>query len=208
MIQLNNFTKRYGQNTIFDSYYLSIAEGVMVAITGKSGSGKSTLLNCICGLEKFDTGEVWINSMNIAKLSRRQKMLMYRNEFGYLFQNYALVSYETIEYNLNLVLTYMKLSQKEKRERMRNVLEKVGLEHPLKTKVFTLSGGEQQRVALARLLLKKPKIIFADEPTGALDDKNKHEVMQLITSLKGQSTICIVTHDPEVIQYCDYEVKL
>ncbi|WP_392449796.1 ABC transporter ATP-binding protein [Staphylococcus massiliensis] len=160
MIQLNNFTKRYGQNTIFDSYYLSIAEGVMVAITGKSGSGKSTLLNCICGLEKFDTGEVWINSKNIAKLSRRQKMLMYRNEFGYLFQNYALVSYETIEYNLNLVLTYMKLSQKEKRERMRNVLEKVGLEHPLKTKVFTLSGGEQQRVALARLLLINLKLFL------------------------------------------------
>ncbi|GAB1614097.1 ABC transporter ATP-binding protein [Mammaliicoccus lentus] len=178
----------------------------MVAITGKSGSGKSTLLGCMCGLEKFDKGVIEVNKRDIAKMSRKAKMLLYRDKLGYLFQNYALISHESINYNLDIVLNYKKISKEQKKIKKSEVLKKVGLNKPLNTKVYTLSGGEQQRVAIARLLLKEPLLIFADEPTGALDEENKHIILELLSDFKGKSTIVIVTHDEEVMKYCDRSI--
>ncbi|MBW0769100.1 putative bacteriocin export ABC transporter [Mammaliicoccus lentus] len=206
MIQIRNLSKQFNEQHLFSNFNLSINEGEMVAITGKSGSGKSTLLGCMCGLEKFDKGVIEVNKRDIAKMSRKAKMLLYRDKLGYLFQNYALISHESINYNLNIVLNYKKISKEQKKIKKSEVLKKVGLNKPLNTKVYTLSGGEQQRVAIARLLLKEPLLIFADEPTGALDEENKHIILELLSDFKGKSTIVIVTHDEEVMKYCDRSI--
>ncbi|MBU6112866.1 MULTISPECIES: putative bacteriocin export ABC transporter [Mammaliicoccus] len=206
MIQIRNLSKQFNEQHLFSNFNLSINEGEMVAITGKSGSGKSTLLGCMCGLEKFDKGVIEVNKRDIAKMSRKAKMLLYRDKLGYLFQNYALISHESINYNLDIVLNYKKISKEQKKIKKSEVLKKVGLNKPLNTKVYTLSGGEQQRVAIARLLLKEPLLIFADEPTGALDEENKHIILELLSDFKGKSTIVIVTHDEEVMKYCDRSI--
>lgn len=206
MIQIRNLSKQFNEQHLFSNFNLSINEGEMVAITGKSGSGKSTLLGCMCGLEKFDKGVIEVNKHDIAKMSRKAKMLLYRDKLGYLFQNYALISHESINYNLDIVLNYKKISKEQKKIKKSEVLKKVGLNKPLNTKVYTLSGGEQQRVAIARLLLKEPLLIFADEPTGALDEENKHIILELLSDFKGKSTIVIVTHDEEVMKYCDRSI--
>ncbi|WP_239750548.1 putative bacteriocin export ABC transporter [Mammaliicoccus sp. H-M34] len=208
MIQVKNLSKQFNEHYLFSDFNLSVNEGEMIAITGKSGSGKSTLLACMCGLEKFDKGEIEINKLNIAKIKQKDKVLIYRNEIGYLFQNYALISHETINYNLEIVLSYKKLNKGKKKEQKLDALRKVGLDKSLDTKVYTLSGGEQQRVAIARLLLKEPLIIFADEPTGALDEVNKHIILKLLLEFKGKTTIIIVTHDEEVMSYCDRNIQL
>lgn len=206
MIQIRNLSKQFNEQHLFSNFNLSINEGEMVAITGKSGSGKSTLLGCMCGLEKFDKGVIEVNKRDIAKMSRKAKMLLYRDKLGYLFQNYALISHESINYNLDIVLNYKKISKEQKKIKKLEVLKKVGLNKPLNTKVYTLSGGEQQRVAIARLLLKEPLLIFADEPTGALDEENKHIILEILSDFKGKSTIVIVTHDEEVMKYCDRSI--
>ncbi|WP_210617881.1 putative bacteriocin export ABC transporter [Mammaliicoccus lentus] len=206
MIQIRNLSKQFNEQHLFTNFNLSINEGEMVAVTGKSGSGKSTLLGCMCGLEKFDKGVIEVNKRDIAKMSRKAKMLLYRDKLGYLFQNYALISHESINYNLDIVLNYKKISKEQKKIKKSEVLKKVGLNKPLNTKVYTLSGGEQQRVAIARLLLKEPLLIFADEPTGALDEENKHIILEILSDFKGKSTIVIVTHDEEVMKYCDRSI--
>lgn len=208
MIQVKNLNKQFNGEYLFTEFNLSVNKGEMIAITGKSGSGKSTLLACMCGLEKFDKGKIEINKRNIANMKQKDKVLIYRNEIGYLFQNYALISHETINYNLEIVLSYKKLSKAKKKELKLEALNKVGLDKSLDTKVYTLSGGDQQRVAIARLLLKEPLVIFADEPTGALDEVNKHIILKLLLEFKGKSTIIIVTHDEEVMNYCDRNIQL
>ncbi|MCJ1748806.1 ATP-binding cassette domain-containing protein [Mammaliicoccus sciuri] len=208
MIRVNNLRKQFNGVNLFSDLSLKINKGEMVAITGRSGSGKSTLLGCMCGLEKIDGGTIYIDGDDITKMKRKHKMLLYRNKLGYLFQNYALITHETIEYNLDIVLTYKKLSKSQKKVLKNDVMKKVGLNKPLNTKIYTLSGGEQQRVAIARLLLKEPLIIFADEPTGALDNDNKYKILELLSEFKGKSTILIVTHDEEVMKYCDRNIQL
>ncbi|MEB6201855.1 ABC transporter ATP-binding protein [Mammaliicoccus fleurettii] len=208
MIQVKNLNKQFNGEYLFTEFNLSVNKGEMIAITGESGSGKSTLLACMCGLEKFDKGKIEINKRNITNMKQKDKVLIYRNEIGYLFQNYALISHETINYNLEIVLSYKKLSKAKKKELKLEALNKVGLDKSLDTKVYTLSGGEQQRVAIARLLLKEPLVIFADEPTGALDEVNKHIILKLLLEFKGKSTIIIVTHDEEVMNYCDRNIQL
>lgn len=167
MIKIKKLNKQFNGEIIFKNFNLNIHKGEMVAISGESGSGKSTLLGCMCGLEKIDNGTIEMNGKDITKMKKKRKMLLYRNDIGYLFQNYALISQETIGYNLDIALAYTKLSKSKKNALKIEAIEKVGLKKPLNTKIYTLSGGEQQRVAVARLLLKKPNIIFADEPTGA-----------------------------------------
>ncbi|PTI30818.1 putative bacteriocin export ABC transporter [Mammaliicoccus vitulinus] len=208
MIRVNNLSKQFNGINLFSDLNLHVNKGEMVAITGKSGSGKSTLLGCMCGLEKIDNGTIYIDGDDITKMNRKKKMLLYRNKLGYLFQNYALITHETIEYNLDVVLGYKKLSKSKKKELKIEVMNKVGLNKSFNTKIYTLSGGEQQRVAIARLLLKEPLIIFADEPTGALDNDNKYKILRLLSEFKGKSTILIVTHDEDVMKCCDRNIQL
>lgn len=181
----------------------------MVAITGKSGSGKTTILNIIGILEKPDSGIVRIFGKENPRLGSIQTNKLLRTKIAYLFQNFALIDDSTVDENLEVPLIYSKGSKKEKEKNKKQVLEQVGLQVPLKQKIHELSGGEQQRVAIARILLKQCDLILADEPTGSLDIVNRNEIMQILKQLnQNGKTIVIVTHDPYVADACDRVISL
>ncbi len=141
MIELQEVSKKFGKHQIFDNYSLSIPAEKMTAILGRSGAGKSTLLNLIGLIEEVDSGRVYISGQKAPKINSKEALLMRRNHIAFLFQNFALIEDESIERNLNISLVYEKLSGKEKRQRMRGVLNQVGISHKLSEKVYALSGG-------------------------------------------------------------------
>ncbi len=195
-IKLDNITKNYGDKYIFQDFNLDIYKGEFIGIIGKSGSGKSTLLNIMGLLDEPNQGRVLIQGNDNAY---RNKRLFFRNTLGYIFQNYALMDNETVGANLEVALKFQKKTKLEKRDLMNGVLTQVGLSCSLKTKVYTLSGGEQQRLAVARILLKKCDVILADEPTGSLDKENRDQVINLLKKLHSEGkTIIVVTHDMDL----------
>lgn len=209
MIELKNLHKSFGEKVIFKSLNYKIDTGTMVAIIGKSGCGKSTLLNMIGLLDSDYTGTILIDKNDIAKMNEKKKSVYIRNNINYLFQNYALIDNETVEENLLLALTYHKIKKTEKIDKINNALKSVGLESYNNKKVYTLSGGEQQRIALARVILKKGNIILADEPTGNLDDNNSKIVMDILKQLQKEGkTIVIVTHNQKIADQCDEVLSL
>ncbi len=209
MIELKNLHKSFGEKVIFKSLNYKIDTGSMVAIIGKSGCGKSTLLNMIGLLDSDYTGTILIDKNDIAKMNEKKKSVYIRNNINYLFQNYALIDNETVEENLLLALTYHKIKKTEKIDKINNALKSVGLESYNNKKVYTLSGGEQQRIALARVILKKGNIILADEPTGNLDDNNSKIVMDILKQLQKEGkTIVIVTHNQKIADQCDEVLSL
>lgn len=192
MISARHIVKRFGDLVIFDDLSFDIEDGGYVCFSGPSGAGKTTLLNIIGLLEPIDSGELKINGKNYMK--SREKREYYRNEVGFLFQNFGLIENKTVYDNLMIVKP-----QKGKELPIDDVLERVGLADKINNKVYTLSGGEQQRIALARLMLKQCNIILADEPTGSLDKNNALIVMDLLESLNQEGkTVIIVTHDEEI----------
>ncbi|MFK4898726.1 putative bacteriocin export ABC transporter [Lactococcus petauri] len=209
MIELQEVSKTFGKHQIFDKYSLNISAQKMTAILGKSGAGKSTLLNLIGLIEESDSGKIRIAGQKAPKINSKEALLMRRNLIAFLFQNFALIEDESIERNLNISLVYEKLRDKEKRRRMREILNQVGITHKLSEKVYALSGGEKQRVALARALLKRSKIILADEPTGSLDEQNRALILGLLRQeVEKGKTVIIVTHDPAVVAACDEFVEI
>ena len=207
IIQLKNIDKKYGNKYLFKNLDFSIKKGEMIAITGASGSGKSTLLNIIGLIDKPDSGEVLICGNKNPYDKEKIKLNLFRNNIGYLFQNYALVDNYTVSKNLDIALEYVKGKNKNKLKE--EALDKVGLLDKLNNKVFELSGGEQQRVSLARLMLKKNDIILADEPTGSLDEDNKAIILKLLKELNNEGkTVVIVTHDKVVADICDREINI
>jgi len=165
------------------------------------------LLNVMGMFEKPDSGTVELFGQNATK-KNRQGLL--RDKVGYLFQNFALIDNESVGANLAVALIYSKLSQGEKKAAMKKALEQVGLgETPLSQKIYRLSGGEQQRIALARLLLKPWELLLADEPTGSLDEENRDEVLRILRELNRLGkTVVIVSHDPVVAAACDRVISL
>lgn len=209
MIELQEVSKTFGKHQIFDKYSLNISAQKMTAILGKSGAGKSTLLNLIGLIEESDSGKIRIAGQKAPKINSKEALLMRRNLIAFLFQNFALIEDESIERNLNISLVYEKLHGKEKRRRMREVLNQVGITHKLSEKVYALSGGEKQRVALARALLKRSKIILSDEPTGSLDEQNRALILGLLRQeVEKGKTVIVVTHDPAVVAACDEFVEI
>ncbi|RAS78360.1 ABC transporter ATP-binding protein [Priestia endophytica] len=207
--ELIEVNKRYGEKYILEDFSLSIHKSEMMAITGRSGSGKTTILNIIGVLEKPDSGIVQLFGTENPRLSSSKTNQLLRTKIGYLFQNFALIEDSTINENLEIPLIYSKMSKKEKEKRKKQVLEQVGLHVSLQQKVHQLSGGEQQRVAIARILLKQCELILADEPTGSLDLKNRNEIMELLIQLnQAGKTIVIVTHDPYIADKCNRVVTL
>lgn len=208
LIELNRVGKKFGDKIVIEDFSLKIEEGVTYAITGQSGCGKSTLLNIMGGIEKATSGDVVIlENKNISPRSNKARKLL-RNHISYLFQNYALSDNDTVAYNLEMALLYNK-EIKNKKQAISDALKKVDLEGYEKQKVYTLSGGEQQRVAMARLLLKPTQIVLADEPTGNLDIKNRNAIFELLQELNGEGkTVVIVTHDKELAQKCDVVINL
>lgn len=207
MVILENVTKKFGDKKIFDNFNLTIKNGEFIAITGASGSGKTTLLNMIGMIEKPSQGDIYIDNFKNPIIDSKNGIEILKNKIGYLFQNFALVDNETVSFNLDIALKYIKCKNKDLLKK--EALKKVGLDNFESKKIYTLSGGEQQRVALARLLLKPCDIILADEPTGSLDKKNSNMVMQLLKEInKAGKTVIIVTHDELIWSECDVVVKL
>lgn len=208
VIKLKNINKLYGKKNILNNFSIEVEENEFLAITGPSGCGKSTLLNIIGLLEPFNSGELIIDGYkNIPPNSKTANKIL-REKISYLFQNYALIDEETVAYNLALALKYNK-QNKNNKTAISDALDRVGLNGYEHKKIYTLSGGEQQRVSIARILLKPSKIILADEPTGSLDDRNRDIVIDLLKELHLMNkTIIIVTHDNYVSNKCQNVISL
>lgn len=198
-IEIVNVTKKYGSKEIFTDLNLTFEAGKSYALIGGSGSGKSTLLNIIGRLEKIDSGKVLVDKQDIWKTKERT---YFKNTIGYVFQNYSLIENKTVYDNL-------KLLNKDKKI-ISEILEKVGLSTDyLKHKIYELSGGQAQRVAIARMLMKSRKIILADEPTGALDSEIGNEIINLLLSEAAKNNyVIIATHDPAVYSKVDVIVDI
>ncbi|GFZ34303.1 bacteriocin ABC transporter ATP-binding protein [Clostridium zeae] len=209
IIKLEGINKIYGKKKVLENLSLTIKEGEFVAITGESGRGKTTVLNLIGLLEAPDSGNVIIDNISAIKPNTRKSMGILREQISYLFQNFALIDEETVSYNLNLALRYVKASKKEKTKKIEEALQIVGLTGYEKRRIYELSGGEQQRVAIARIILKPSKIILADEPTGSLDENNLKIVLNLLRKLNNDGkTVVIVTHDKYLASQCDRVIDL
>ena len=188
---------------------LEIAEGEFVAIMGSSGSGKSTLLNIIGMLDEHDTGIYELDGVRIEKLNET-KAANYRNKFlGFIFQSYNLIGFKNVLENVALPLYYQKVKRSDRNKIALSYLERVGLEPWATHMPNELSGGQRQRVAIARALAAKPKLLLADEPTGALDTKTSQEVMHLIQEINDEGkTIVMVTHEDDIANMCKRIVRL
>ncbi|WP_409069287.1 ABC transporter ATP-binding protein [Clostridium sp. FAM 1755] len=209
IIKMQNITKKFGNKIILNKFSLDVKEGELLAITGLSGSGKSTILNIIGLLEDIDSGKFILDGNENIKVNSSKANKILREIIGYLFQNFALIDEETVLYNLQLALKYVKKSKNEKKDLIKHALKHMNLENYEKRKIYELSGGEQQRVSIARLILKPSKIILADEPTGSLDVQNRDLVLFHLKELNKQGkTVIIVTHDIEVAQKCNRIISL
>jgi putative ABC transport system ATP-binding protein len=196
--------KRFGGRSVWSDISFSAYPGEMIAVSGPSGSGKTTLLNCVGLLDKVDEGTLRLGEQDVSHVSHREKRQYFKNHIGFLFQNYGLVDSWTVDQNLDVSLTYSNLGKQDKKRRKLDALARVGLSDRGNDKVFTLSGGEQQRTAMARLLLKRPKLILADEPTGSLDRANADIVMTILSECVSDGALLLIaTHDPLVIERCD-----
>lgn len=192
MIEIKNLSKKFDENVVFTDFNLTIEDGDFIIFSGPSGCGKTTLLNMIGAIEEIDSGELIVDGIDIR--NKRNHLNYFRTKIGFLFQNFALVDNKTVKENLKLIRKDCKTNLS-----IEEVLNIVGLEEKLNKKVYTLSGGEQQRVALARLMLKKCEIVLADEPTGSLDKKNAGDVLNILKKLNKQGkTIILVTHDEDI----------
>lgn len=198
-IDLLNVSKSFGSKKIFTDLNLKFESGKSYALIGGSGSGKSTLLNIIGRLEKIDSGNVLVDEQDIWKIKERT---FFKNTVGYVFQNYSLIDNKTVYDNLKLIT-------KDKKT-ITDVLEKVGLSSDyLHQKIYELSGGQAQRVAIARMLMKPRKIILADEPTGALDGEIGKEIIRLLLNERDEDKyVIIATHDPAVYNEVDVIIDM
>ena len=207
MINITNLHKSYqmGKNYlhVLKGIDLKINEGELVAIMGSSGSGKSTLLNIIGMLDNYESGSYELDSIPIKDLDET-KAAKYRNKFlGFVFQSFNLINYKTAIENVALPLYYQGIGSKGRQEIAYEYLKKVGLNQWAEHLPSELSGGQKQRVAIARALASQPKVLLADEPTGALDSQTSEEVMSLIKKINNEGkTILVVTHEQEIANMC------
>ncbi|MEK9851493.1 MAG: ABC transporter ATP-binding protein [Flavobacteriaceae bacterium] len=213
MIQIKKLHKSYKMGAsslhVLKGINLTIEEGELVAIMGSSGSGKSTLLNILGMLDNADEGEYLLDKVPIKDLNET-KAAKYRNKFlGFVFQSFNLINYKSALENIMLPLYYQGVPRKERQLLAMDYLEKVGLKDWATHLPNELSGGQKQRVAIARAMASRPKVLLADEPTGALDTKTSHEVMDLIQKINEEGkTILVVTHEPDIANMCKRIVQL
>lgn len=205
MLQARDIHKNYGQISVLKGVDLSLGKGEIVSIVGPSGSGKSTLLHILGTLDRPGKGDITINNQKINGLSDKQLAAFRNKHIGFVFQFHHLLPEFTAIENVSIPGWINGRGKKEVAERAKQLLESLGLGHRLDNKPSALSGGEQQRVAVARALINDPQIIFADEPTGNLDSANARELHQLFFDLREQyhQTFLIVTHNEELAQMSD-----
>src|ERR1700729_2402365 len=213
LILLNGVTKVFYTDEVethaLSAVHLEIKNGEFLSIAGPSGCGKSTLLSILGLLDSPTSGQYWINSQSVANLSLSDRTRIRNREIGFIFQAFNLIGDLTVFENVELPLTYRSMASAERKKRVQEVLERVGMAHRMKHYPSQLSGGQQQRVAVARALVRQPSILLADEPTGNLDSVNGEQVMELLQQLhRDGATICMVTHDPRYASIADRTIHL
>lgn len=213
LIRLEGITKVFQADEVethaLSDVHLEIEPGEFVSIAGPSGCGKSTLLSILGLLDSPTDGNYWIHDDHVENLSVSSRTRIRNREIGFIFQAFNLIGDLTVFENVELPLTYRSMLASERKQRVRDVLERVGMAHRAKHYPAQLSGGQQQRVAVARALVGQPSILLADEPTGNLDSKNSEAVMELLRQLHADgATICMVTHDPRYASIADRTVHL
>jgi putative ABC transport system ATP-binding protein len=213
LVKLENVTKIFRTEEVethaLSQVSLEIQKGEYIAIAGPSGCGKSTLLSILGLLDTPTQGNYWLDGKPVANLSTNEQTRLRNCEIGFIFQAFNLIGDLTVQENVALPLTYRGMLAKEREQRVRRSLERVGLAHRMRHYPAQLSGGEQQRVAVARALAGDPFVLLADEPTGNLDSKNGEAVMGLLRELhRDGATICIVTHDPHYANFAERTIHL
>ncbi|EDH3274477.1 ABC transporter ATP-binding protein [Campylobacter jejuni] len=201
LIKINNLNKEFGKVKALNNINLSVYEGEWLAIMGPSGSGKSTLLNILSLIDTPSSGEYILDNENLEQMDEEQKITLRREKIGLVFQQFHLIPYLNALENV-MLSQYYHSSVDEEDAKM--VLEKVGLSHRLTHLPSQLSGGEQQRVCIARALINNPELLLADEPTGNLDEANEQIVLQTLQKLKNEGkTIVLITHNPDLAKFAD-----
>ncbi|EPD6714502.1 ABC transporter ATP-binding protein [Campylobacter jejuni] len=201
LIKINNLNKEFGKVKALNNINLSVYEGEWLAIMGPSGSGKSTLLNILSLMDTPSSGEYILDNENLEQMDEEQKITLRREKIGRVFQQFHLIPYLNALENV-MLSQYYHSSVDEEDAKM--VLEKVGLSHRLTHLPSQLSGGEQQRVCIARALINNPELLLADEPTGNLDEANEQIVLQTLQKLKNEGkTIVLITHNPDLAKFAD-----
>jgi putative ABC transport system ATP-binding protein len=214
IMHIRNVTKSFARGgekiTVLKNLDLEVAEGEFLGIMGPSGSGKTTLLNLIAGLDRPDTGELWIGGALVSKMSEAQLAAWRTRNIGFIFQFYHLLPVLTAYENVELPLLLLPLSAAKRRQQVLNALDLVGLTDRLHHRPGQLSGGQQQRVGIARAIVTDPTLIVADEPTGDLDARSAEEIMNLMVELQQSliKTILLVTHDPRAAERAQRVVHL
>lgn len=201
LIKINNLNKKFDKVKALNNINLSVYEGEWLAIMGPSGSGKSTLLNILSLMDTPSSGEYILDNENLEQIDEEQKITLRREKIGLVFQQFHLIPYLNALENVMLSQYYHSSVDKED---AKMVLEKVGLSHRLTHLPSQLSGGEQQRVCIARALINNPELLLADEPTGNLDEANEQIVLQTLQKLKNEGkTIVLITHNPDLAKFAD-----
>jgi putative ABC transport system ATP-binding protein len=213
MIKITDLVKVYRteevETTALNNLNLEVKEGEFVSIMGASGCGKSTLLNIIGLLDSSNTGSYLFDGAEVAKFNEKQRAGMRKANIGFVFQNFNLIDELTVYENVELPLIYNRVKSSERKQRVTEILERMGIAHRAKHFPLQLSGGQQQRAAVARALITNPKLILADEPTGNLDSKSGNEVMELLTELHAiGATIIMVTHSSYDAQFSSRIITL
>ena len=213
MLRLRDVNKSYhvGQNDlhVLKDVNLTIEEGEMVSIMGSSGSGKSTLLNILGILDAYDSGEYWLDETLIRDLSERRSARFRSRYIGFVFQSFNLLSFKTAVENVALPLYYQGVARKRRNAVAQEYLERVGLGDRGEHLPSELSGGQKQRVAIARALISNPRIILADEPTGALDTETSYQIIELLNQVNRDGmTVIVVTHEPDIAERTQRVIRL
>ena len=208
MIKINNLNKKYGSTPIFDNASFSFPDKGLVCVLGPSGCGKSTLLNLIAGFDSDFDGDISVHGTSLSEMNTDELCAYRRDNIGFVFQNYHLISGYTALENILLASDVVGASRTESEQKAKELLRKLGLSDKAEQKIETLSGGQKQRVAIARALVNNPSVILADEPTGALDRKNSSEIMELLKKLSEGRLVLVITHDKKCAEYAEQVVTI
>ncbi len=208
MLEIKNICKAFGENLQFEALKgidLTVEDGEFIGIMGPSGSGKSTLLNMIATIDLPTSGEILLNGVNPSRLNQEDVAKFRRQKLGFVFQDFNLLPTLTVEENIILPLTLDGESVKTMETKVKEIAKGLGIDDLLGKKIGEISGGQAQRVAVARAMIRRPELVLADEPTGNLDTKSSNDVMNLLTQINQEekATILTVTHDPFSASFCD-----
>ena len=208
MIKIDSLTKKYKNHIVLENTSYTFMQKGLVCLLGPSGGGKSTLLNLIAGFDSDYTGTIKVCDKEINKMSTEELCNYRRDNIGFVFQNYHLLKGYTVLENILLATELNDFSDKENIDRANNLLEKLNIEEKSNENIENLSGGQKQRVAIARALINEPKLILADEPTGALDRNTSTEIMKLLKEISKDKLVIIITHDPKICEFADEIIKI